>query len=132
MNDQPTSVTVQELLRKGYTAFNARDIATILSIMHPAVEWANGMESGYVHGHEGVRAYRRHQWSLIDPYVEPPTFRTEADILAIHPPSGFLVGDEEFEYAFFRLGASVALAISGPGKVALDNIILVANRRGPE
>ena len=55
-----------------------------------------------------------------------------ADILAIHPPSGYLVGDEEFEHAFFRLGASVALALSGPGKVALDNIIMVANRKGPK
>ena len=47
MNDQPTSATeVQELLRKGYTAFNARDIDTILSMMHPDVQWANGMEGG--------------------------------------------------------------------------------------
>jgi ketosteroid isomerase-like protein len=58
MNDQPTSATeVQELLRKGYTAFNARDIDTILSMMHPDVQWANGMEGRYVHGHDGVRAY---------------------------------------------------------------------------
>jgi uncharacterized protein YchJ len=51
MNDQPTSATeVQELLRRGYTAFNARDIDTILSMMHPDVQWANGMEGGYVLG----------------------------------------------------------------------------------
>ena len=57
MNEQPTSAAVQELLLRGYTAFNARDIDTILSWMHPDVEWANGMEGGYVHGHDGVRAY---------------------------------------------------------------------------
>jgi ketosteroid isomerase-like protein len=80
MNDQPTSATeVQELLRKGYTAFNARDIDTILSMMHPDVQWANGMEGGYVHGHDGVRAYWTHQWSLIDPSVEPQAFMTEPD-----------------------------------------------------
>ena len=80
MNDQPTSATeVQELLRRGYTAFNARDIDTILSMMHPDVQWANGMEGGYVHGHDGVRAYWTHQWSLIDPFVEPQAFMTEPD-----------------------------------------------------
>ena len=80
MNDQPTSATeVQELLRKGYTAFNARDIDTILSMMHPDVQWANGMEGGYVHGHDGVRAYWIHQWSLVDPFVEPQAFMTEPD-----------------------------------------------------
>jgi ketosteroid isomerase-like protein len=80
MNDQPTSATeVQELLRRGYTAFNARDIDTILSMMHPDVQWANGMEGGYVHGHDGVRAYWTHQWSLIDPFVEPQAFMKEPD-----------------------------------------------------
>jgi ketosteroid isomerase-like protein len=44
MNDQPTSADVQQLLRRGYTAFNARDIDATLSMMHPDVKWANGME----------------------------------------------------------------------------------------
>ena len=79
MNYQPTSAAVQELLLRGYTAFNARDIDTILSMMHPDVQWANGMEGGYVHGHDGVRAYWTHQWSLIDPFVEPQAFMTEPD-----------------------------------------------------
>jgi hypothetical protein len=37
------------------------------------------MEGGHVHGHDGVRAYWRHQWSLIDPFVEPQAFMTEPD-----------------------------------------------------
>ena len=53
-----------------------------------------------------------------------------ADILAIHPPRGFFVGDEGFEHALLRLAASAALAIAGPGKAALDN--MVAIRRGPK
>ena len=51
-----------------------------------------------------------------------------ADILVNHPPSGLVTGDEEFEHALIRLGASAALALAGPGKVALDNAI--ALRRG--
>ena len=79
MNDQPTSAEVQELLRRAYTAFNARDIDAVLSMMHPDVEWPNGMEGGYVYGHDGVRAYWRRQWDLINPVVEPQAFSTEPD-----------------------------------------------------
>ena len=61
----------QEILTKAYEAFNARDIDTVLTYMHPGVDWANGMEGGRVYGHEGVRAYWTRQWGLIDPHVEP-------------------------------------------------------------
>jgi uncharacterized membrane protein YphA (DoxX/SURF4 family) len=48
-----------------------------------------------------------------------------ADILVIHPPSGFFAGDEGFAHAFLRLAASVALVFAGPGKVALDNVLAI-------
>jgi putative oxidoreductase len=51
-----------------------------------------------------------------------------ADILVMHPPSGFFAGDEGFEHAFLRLAASTAIVVAGPGKVALDNVL--AFRRG--
>src|SRR5918997_6103273 len=79
MNDQPTSADVQELLRRAYTAFNARDIDAVLSMMHPDVQWPNGMEGGYVYGHDGVRAYWTRQWRLVDPFVEPQAFSSEPD-----------------------------------------------------
>ena len=79
MNDQPTSADVRELLRRAYAAFNARDIEAVLSMMHPDVEWPNGMKGGYVYGHDGVRAYWTRQWDLIDPVVEPQAFSTEPD-----------------------------------------------------
>jgi ketosteroid isomerase-like protein len=77
--DQPTSADVQELLCRAYAAFNARDIEAVLSMMHQDVEWPNGMEGGYVYGHDGVRAYWTRQWNLIDPIVEPQAFSTEPD-----------------------------------------------------
>ncbi|KAM3114137.1 nuclear transport factor 2 family protein [Phormidesmis sp. 146-33] len=49
------------LLRKAYQAFNTRDIDTVLSLLHPDVAWANGMEGGYVHGHAEVRDYWNRQ-----------------------------------------------------------------------
>ncbi len=63
-----------KLLRDAYAAFNARDIDAALATMHPDVEWSNGMEGGYVHGREAVRAYWTRQWGLIDPHVEPRDF----------------------------------------------------------
>ena len=54
-----------------YKAFNDRDIDTVLAVMHPDVDWPNGMEGGRVHGHQGVRAYWTRQWSMINPKVYP-------------------------------------------------------------
>jgi ketosteroid isomerase-like protein len=62
-----------------YTAFNARDIARCLAGMTPDVTWANGMDGGYVHGHEGVRAYWTRQWKLVNPRVEPQDFQSNAN-----------------------------------------------------
>ena len=67
----------QDLLFQAYRDFNARRMEAVLARMHPAVEWANGMEGGHVHGVDEVRAYWTRQWSMIDPHVEP--LRVEPD-----------------------------------------------------
>jgi hypothetical protein len=64
----------EELLRGAYAAFNARDIERALVLMHPDVDWPNGMEGGRVHGHEEVRAYWTRQFGLIDSHVDPVGF----------------------------------------------------------
>jgi hypothetical protein len=61
----------RDLVLKAYAAFNARDVDGALAAMHPEVEWPNGMEGGYVHGHRGIREYWTRQWGMIDPRVEP-------------------------------------------------------------
>ena len=63
-----------ELLKHVYDRFNARDTETVLAAMHEDVTWANGMEGGYVHGRDSVRAYWTRQWAMIDPHVEPMAF----------------------------------------------------------
>jgi GNAT superfamily N-acetyltransferase len=65
------------LLAAAYDAFNTRDVERALATMHPEVEWPNGMEGGYVHGHDEVREYWTRQWRLIDPHVEPRGFATD-------------------------------------------------------
>ena len=51
-----------------------------------------------------------------------------ADILVFHPPSSFYVDDSGFELALLRLAASVALMLTGPGTVALDNVLASRKR----
>jgi hypothetical protein len=70
---------MEQFLTAAYVGFNARDIDAVLALMHPDVVWPNGMEGGYVYGHNEVRAYWSRQWGTIDPRVDPVGFRTEAD-----------------------------------------------------
>jgi|SRR5271163_1193554 len=67
----------QDLLISAYANFNARAIDAVLEAMDQDVDWPNGMEGGRVHGHSGVRAYWMRQWGLIDPHVEPVSFKTD-------------------------------------------------------
>lgn len=68
-----------ELLEYIYAAFNRRAIDDILPKMKLDVQWPNGMEGGWVHGHDGVRAYWTRQWALIDPHVDPISFEPAND-----------------------------------------------------
>lgn len=69
----------RDLIRKAYSAFNRRDIDTVLSTFHPDVHWSNGWEGGYINGHDEVRNYWTRQWKEIDPKVEPMNFKERED-----------------------------------------------------
>jgi ketosteroid isomerase-like protein len=62
-----------------YEHFNARDIDGVLAALADDVAWANGMDGGHVHGHDGVREYWTRQWSMIDPHVDPVRFERATD-----------------------------------------------------
>lgn len=64
----------EELIRKAYKAFNDRDTETVLSLLHPNVQWPNGWEGGYVHGRDAVRDYWLRQWKELNPVVLPLSF----------------------------------------------------------
>lgn len=68
-----------ELLEHLYGRFNARDMEAVLAGMHRDVVWANGLEGGYVYGHDGVRDYWTRQWATIDSRAEPTAFSVGAD-----------------------------------------------------
>lgn len=67
----------QEALTEMYATFNIRDIESVLAMMHPAVDWPNGMEGGRMRGHSAVRSYWERQWAVINPRVEPLSFTTD-------------------------------------------------------
>jgi hypothetical protein len=64
----------EQLLRRAYEAFNGRDIDGALALMHPDVDWPNGMVGGRELGHDQVRAYWTWQFGQIDSHVEPEAF----------------------------------------------------------
>ncbi|RBP18233.1 SnoaL-like protein [Roseiarcus fermentans] len=59
------------IVRRLYEGFNRRDIPAVLTLLTDNVAWANGMDGGHVHGHDGVRAYWTKQWAAIAPRVDP-------------------------------------------------------------
>ena len=69
----------QGLIKHAYTAFNARDIDSILMVMHPDIKWARAWEGDYATGHGEVKAYWERQWQEVDPIVVPVGFTERAD-----------------------------------------------------
>jgi hypothetical protein len=96
-----------ERLKHLYNRFNARDIDAVLAMLHRDVLWANGMEGGHVHGHDGIRDYWTRQWSKIDPHVEPVRFSTGKDDRAevdvhqiVRDLKGNLLSDKRVRHLF--------------------------------
>jgi len=70
---------ITQLIHRTYDAFNQRDIDATLQSMHPQVQWPNGWEGGWVHGHDEVRNYWTRQWNEIDPRVTPVSITERPD-----------------------------------------------------
>jgi ketosteroid isomerase-like protein len=107
MHEREANDGVETMLTEVYDAFNRRDIDAVLAVLHPDVEWPNGMDGGYVHGHYGVREYWTRQWGMIDPSVTPIGFAEEADgrvtvqvRQVIRNLSGGLIADREVEHVY--------------------------------
>lgn len=97
----------ETFLRHIYERFNARDMETVLAAMHEEVQWANGMDGGYVYGRDGVCAYWTRQWPLVDPHVEPMAFSRAEDgavVVEVHQTvrdlSGNLILDRMVGHIF--------------------------------
>ena len=69
----------EDVIRRAYAAFNARDVDGALAQMDPEVDWPNVMEGKRARGHEEVRRYWLLQWSQTEPHVEPRHFTVTPD-----------------------------------------------------
>ena len=113
----------EQLLRHAYAAFNARDIDGALAVMHPDVDWPNGMEGGREVGHDAVRAYWTRQFGLIDSHVEPVGFEVKDDgriVVDVHPVvrdlDGGLLSDGHVRHVYtFRDGLVARMDIVDAG-----------------
>jgi len=109
----------ETILRLTYQHFNNRNIDAILSMMHPEVDWPNGMEGGIEHGHEAVRNYWTRQWKILDPHVEPIEFSGEEDgrvdltvHQVVHDSGGNLLIDQIIHHIYtFQDGLIKAMEI---------------------
>lgn len=97
----------QQLLQKLYDAFNKGELETILSVMHPDVKWANGVEGGFVYGREAVREYWTNQYKVIQVQLETLKFETDENdrnIVTVHQIvrdlQGNLLADTTVEQIF--------------------------------
>lgn len=97
----------RELLEAAYRNFNARRMEHTLALMAADVQWPNGMEGGWVHGREGVRDYWTGQWTILDPHVDPVSFRDESDgrtvvsvHQVVHDRQGTLLVDQMVEHVY--------------------------------
>ena len=79
MTGPAPALAYNELIQSAYDAFNERDLDFLLLLLHPDVDWANGMEGGRIRGHQGVREYWTRQWDVIDPIVKPQRFELLPD-----------------------------------------------------
>jgi hypothetical protein len=61
----------QTLIAQAYSAFNRRDIDSVLALMSENVSWPKASEGGRATGKEEIRAYWTRQWKEFDPHVEP-------------------------------------------------------------
>jgi hypothetical protein len=110
----PTDWT-EDLLRRAYAAFNARDINGALVLMDPDVDWPNGMEGGRELGHDAVRAYWTRQFALIDSQVEPVGFseddegRIVVDVdQVVRDLDGALLSEQRVQHVYTLRGGLIA------------------------
>jgi hypothetical protein len=97
-----------------YQKFNSRNIDFVISNMTTDVQWENGMDGGYVHGHDGVREYWTRQFKLVSSSVTPLEITEHSGRVVIkvrqvvHDPDGKLLGDDIVRHIFTMKGEKIA------------------------
>jgi hypothetical protein len=99
---------INNLFRESYQNFNGRKIDLVISKMTEHVKWANGMDGGYVYGHQGVTDYWPRQFTTVSSNVTPIEIREKDNVVKIkvhqvvHDLNGELLADE-IVFHYFHL-----------------------------
>ena len=108
-----------ELFRELYENFNKRQIDLVISNMAPDVKWANGMDGGYVYGHEAVREYWTRQFKIVHSRVTPLRIDVENNAVKIkvhqvvNDSDGNLLADELVEHHFTLINGKISEFVIG-------------------
>jgi ketosteroid isomerase-like protein len=111
--------TTIQLFRELYENFNNRQIDLVITKMTPDVKWANGMDGGYVYGHDGVREYWTRQFKIIKSQVTPLQIEVENSSVKIkvhqivHDLEGNLQADELVVHHFNLTNGKISEFVIG-------------------
>lgn len=100
------SKNIKDIVLSAYEKFNARDIDDALALMEPDVEWANGMEGGFVVGTSAVRDYWTRQWKTVSSQVTPRSIKKDGQNCVVEARqlvninSGELISDTIVHHVF--------------------------------
>jgi hypothetical protein len=61
----------EDLLRRAYSLFNARDVDALLAMMTDDIEWPDVANGVVLHDKDAIRSYWEGQFAVADPRVEP-------------------------------------------------------------
>jgi predicted SnoaL-like aldol condensation-catalyzing enzyme len=99
---------VKNFFEELYENFNHRKIDLVISHMSENVQWANGMDGGYVNGKDGVKDYWTRQFKMVSSNVTPVEIEQNDDRVSIkvdqvvHDLDGNLLADTYTNH-YFRL-----------------------------
>ena len=112
---------LNNLFQDLYKNFNDRKIDLVISRMTDNVKWANGMEGGYVHGHDAVKDYWTRQFTMVSSNVSPLEIEAGNDIVKIkvhqvvHDTHGNLLVDQIIHHIYtFEDGLIRTMEIQKP------------------
>ena len=101
-------LNTQTLIAQAYSAFNRRDIDSVLALMSGNVSWPRASEGGRAVGKEEIRSYWTRQWKEFDPHVEPLEVidheggKTEVKVhQLVKSLAGDLLSDSEVWHVYF-------------------------------
>jgi hypothetical protein len=99
---------INKMFRELYQNFNDRRIDRVISKMTNDVQWANGMEGGYVYVHKEVQNYWKRQFTIVSSNVTPLEITEKDGVVKIkvrqvvHHLNGKMLADE-IVYHYFHL-----------------------------